>query len=50
MPAAADLLVLALRVLPGELREWLNAERKLSGKRKEGASTPGSAHENREAG
>ena len=50
MLAVADLLVLVLRVLPGEIREWLNAERNLRGKRKEGAPTPDSARENREAG
>jgi len=48
--AAADLLVLVLRVLPGEIREWLNAERNLCGKRKEGMSTPDSARENRGSG
>ncbi len=46
MSAAADLLVLVLRVLPGEIREWLNAERKLFGKRKEGAGASGSSREN----
>ena len=33
--ATADLLVLVLRVLPEEIRKWLNAERNLPGKRKE---------------
>jgi hypothetical protein len=45
--AAADLLVLVLRVLPGEIREWLNAERNLPGNRKEGAGTSDSAREKR---
>jgi hypothetical protein len=48
--ATADLLVLALRVLPGKLREWLNAERDLPVKRKERPDTSGSACENRESG
>lgn len=34
MLAVADLLVLVLRVLPGEIREWLNAERNLPGKKR----------------
>ena len=36
MLATADLVVLVLRVLPGKIREWLNAERNLPGKRKDG--------------
>jgi hypothetical protein len=48
--AAAELLVLVLRVLPGEIREWLNAERNLPGKRKAEADTSDSARENRGAG
>jgi hypothetical protein len=43
--ATADLLVLVLRVLPEEIRKWLNAERNLPGKRKEGVGTSGSARE-----
>ena len=50
MSAAADLLVLVLRVLPGEIREWLNAERNLPGKRKAVADTSDSARENRGSG
>jgi hypothetical protein len=50
MMATADLLVLVLWVLPGKIREWLNAERNLLGKRKEGAGTSDSARENRESG
>jgi len=48
--AAADLLVLVLRVLPGEIREWLNAERNLPGKGKEGSGTSDSACEDRGSG
>jgi len=48
--AAADLLVLVLRVLPGEIREWLNAERNLPGKGKEGSGTSDSAREDRGSG
>ena len=44
--AKADLQVLVLRVLPGEIREWLNAERNLPGRRKEGSGTSGSPREN----
>jgi hypothetical protein len=43
--ATADLVVLALRVLPEEIRESLNAERNLPGKRKEGVGTSDSARE-----
>ena len=46
----ADLLVLALRVLPGEIREWLNAERNLPEKKKEGDGSSDSARENRGSG
>ena len=46
MLATADLVFLVLRVLPEEIREWLNAERNLPGKKKEGAGTSGSAREN----
>jgi len=35
MSAAADLLLLVLQVLPGEIREWLKAERDISGKRRD---------------
>lgn len=45
----AELLVLALRVLPGEIREWLRAERILPGPRKDEAGTPDSAREDRES-
>jgi hypothetical protein len=44
--ATADLVVLVLRVLPEEIREWLNAERNLPGKRKEGVGTSDSARGN----
>jgi hypothetical protein len=44
--ATANLLVLVLRVLPEEIRKWLNAERDLPGKRKERPDTSGSACEN----
>jgi hypothetical protein len=50
MSAAAELLVLALRVLSGEIRERLNAERNLPGKRKEEVSTSSSARENQGSG
>jgi hypothetical protein len=42
----AELLVLALRVLPGEIRERLNAERSLRGQRRDssGERTPVRAH------
>ena len=50
MSTTADLLFLVLRVLPGEIREWLSVERKLSGKRTGGVSTPDSARENRGSG
>jgi hypothetical protein len=43
----ADLLVLALRVLPGEIREWLRAERILPGPRKDEAGTDDSVREDR---
>ena len=39
MSAEAHLLVMVLRVLPGEIREWLNAERSLPGKTKEELDT-----------
>ena len=42
----AELLVLALRVLPGEIREWQKAERNLPEKKKEGGGSSGSAREN----
>ena len=45
MLATADLVVLVLRVLPGKIREWLNAERNLPGKRKDEAGTSDSARE-----
>jgi hypothetical protein len=41
---------LALRVLPGEIREWLKAEGDIPGKRKEGSVTSGSAHQDRGSG
>jgi hypothetical protein len=44
--ATADLLVLVLRVLPGKLREGLNAERDLPVRREERPDTSGSAREN----
>jgi hypothetical protein len=47
VPAAADLLVLVLRVLPEKIREWLNAERKLPEKGKEGSNVSDSAREDR---
>jgi hypothetical protein len=43
----ADLLFLVLRVLPEEIRKWLNAERNLPRKRKERVGTSDSAHEDR---
>jgi hypothetical protein len=43
----AELLVLALRVLPGEIREWLNPERNLPEKKKEGGGASDSAREDR---
>ena len=43
MSAAADLLLLVLRVLPRETREWLIVERKMSGKRKKWAGPSDSA-------
>ena len=46
----AELLVLALRVLPGEIRGWLKAERNLSEEKKEGASTPESVRPERGSG
>jgi hypothetical protein len=48
--ATADLLVLVLRVLPGEIRKWLNVERNLPEKRKEGSGTSGSVPENMGSG
>jgi hypothetical protein len=39
--ATADLLVLVLRVLPGEIREWLNAEHNLREAGKWRSGTPG---------
>ena len=50
MLTVADLLVLALRVLPGKLRERLNAERNRPGKSKEEADTSGSARDDRGSG
>ena len=47
MLTVADLLGLALRVLPGRLRERLNAERNRPGKSKEEADTAGSEGETR---
>ena len=47
MLTVADLLVLALRVLPGKLREGLNAEHNRPGKSKEEADTSGSEGEKR---
>jgi hypothetical protein len=41
--ATADLLVLVLRVLPEEIRKWLNAEGNLPGNDKERVGTPESA-------
>ena len=46
----AELLVLVLRVLPGEIREWLKEERNLSEEKREGASTPESARPERGSG
>lgn len=45
----ADLLVVVLRVPPGEIREWLRAGRNLPGKRREGPDASDLARENREA-
>ena len=50
MLATADLVVLVLRVLPEEIRKWLNAERNLPGKRKEGVGMSDSAREDRGSG
>jgi len=44
--ATTDLLVLVLRVLPEEIRKWLNAERNLPGKRQEGAGASASSGDN----
>ncbi len=46
----ADLLVLVLRVLPGQIREWLIAEQNPSETRKEGAVTSKSACKDRGSG
>lgn len=46
----ADLLVLALRVLPGEIREWLRAERILPSSRRDGMATSDSVREDRGSG
>lgn len=43
MLATADMMVLALRVLPGEICKWLNAEHNLPEKGKDRSGTPGSA-------
>jgi hypothetical protein len=40
--ATADLLVLVLRVLPGEICKWLNAEHNRPEKGRERSGTPGS--------
>jgi hypothetical protein len=46
----AELLVLAVRVLPREIRKRLNAERNLPEKKKEGDGASDSARENRGSG
>jgi hypothetical protein len=48
--ATADLVVLVLRVLPEEIREWLDAEHNYSGKEKKESGTSGSARENLRSG
>lgn len=50
MSGAADLLVLALQVLLGEIREWLNSEHNQSRRRKEGSGTSDSARDDRGSG
>ena len=37
-----ELLVLVLRVLPGEIRKWANAERNIPGKTRTGSDAPDS--------
>ena len=46
----AELLVLVLRVLPGEIRGWLKAEGNLPGSSKDGEATSDSGHEDRGSG